>query len=254
MKKILDDNQIISLAKRKKTLTLVVNILSWIVFGIIVLAVLSVLIQTISGQTPNLFGYRYYYVLTSSMSPELEPGDVILSKLYNPEKDSPKIEIGDTITFIIPEGNPNEGALNTHKVITPPYLDEVKGEYYVVTKGVNNLIQDAPTPVTNIQAVMVKKSLPMSKLYRVFLGSNTVLIVLFVIPFALIIGSLIYRLVVTIKKKPSSNIASAGEDEEFKKKVIEDFLNKSKEISIKPLEAEKKSEREDLTDNNNDSK
>lgn len=233
MQNNLDDSKIVSLTKSKKKITLVVNILSWIVFGIIVLAVFSVLIQTISGQTPNLFGYRYYYVLTSSMSPELEPGDVILSKLYNENKDSPKIEIGDVITFIIPEGSPNAGALNTHKVITAPYEDEISGKYFVVTKGVANLVQDAPTPVENIQAIMVRKSISMSKLYGLFIESNTILIVLFVIPFIVIIGSLIYRLVVTIKKKPTTNLINAEEDEEYKKKVILDFLSKTNTDNVK---------------------
>ena len=240
----------------KKGLKLAVNIATWTIFGIIFLAVLSVLIQSIMGVPPNIFGYRFYFVLTSSMSPELEPGDVILSKLYNDQKNSPEIEVGDVVTYIIPEGQPREGFPNTHKVITAPYEDG--GKTYIVTKGVNNVIADPPTPIENVQAVMVNKSTFMSKLYGLFIGGNTLLIILFIVPFLFIIGSLVYRLVVTLKAKPAPKIPPE-DDEEYKKKVIEDYLKKKVESNTDNksmedyLKKNDESNTDNTPDNNNDS-
>jgi len=230
----------------KKGVKLAINIATWVVFIIIFLLVFSVLIQSIMGVTPNLFGYRFYFVLTSSMSPELNPGDVILSKLYNDEKNIPELKVGDVVTYIIPEGQPRAGYPNTHKIITAPYEDE--GKTYIITKGVNNVIADAPTPVENVEAVMVRKSSFMSVLYGWFIGGNTVLIILFIVPFLFIIGSLIYRLVVTLKSKSTQPVPPV-EDEDYKKKVIEDYLknteSKKKEDPDNELPPLSEDEKED---------
>lgn len=233
-------NPIKVLSKRKKTLSLALNILTWVIFGIIAIAVFSVLIQRITGQTPNLFGYRYYYVLTSSMSPELEPGEVILSRVYNEKKDKPEISIGDNVTFVIPDGS-RAGSLNTHKVVTAPYYDESKGSYYIITKGVNNVIADAPTPVLNIQSVMIRKSPMMTQIYGMFLKSNIVLIILFLVPFITIIGSLLFKLFVTLKQKTGANSTIEVTDEEFKKKVIAEYLEKQNKKVLPESESEKTS-------------
>lgn len=233
-------NPIKVLSKRKKTLTFILNIFSWVIFGIIAIAVLSVFIQRITGQTPNLFGYRYYYVLTSSMSPELEPGEVIFSKVYNEKKNKPEISIGDNVTFVIPDGS-RAGSLNTHKVVTSPYYDESKGSSYIITKGVNNAIADAPTPVENIQSVMIRKAPLMTNIYGMFLKSNIVLIILFLVPFITIIGSLLFKLFVTLKQKTSANSTIEITDEEYKKKVIAEYLEKQNNKELPESESEKTS-------------
>lgn len=217
----------ISVDKKKKIIRITVSAVSWAVFIAIVAMFLSVFIQIITKQTPALFGYRFYYVLSDSMSPEIEPGEVIVSKVYNVKKGTPEINVGDIITYIIPEGQDHAGMPNTHKVIKAPY--DNNGEIYLQTKGVHNVISDKPIPITAVQGVMVRKSPFMASVYSLLASKNSIMIIIMIVPPFLTIVSLVYRLVVTIKQKNDEEEKPTPlSEEEYKLKVISDYL-KSKD-------------------------
>ncbi len=89
-----------------------------------------------ASPTKAIFGYRYYTVLTNSMSPKYNIGDVIFVKLTDPED----IEVGDVITF-----NPSRDGDTylTHRV-TEKYDDyEGTGVMCFRTKGDANDSEDS---------------------------------------------------------------------------------------------------------------
>ena len=160
--------------------------------GIALTSVISVIliilfIQIASGRETEIFGYRFYVVMTDSMSPELEPGDVILSKSVNPEN----IRVGDNVTFLGTEGS-QKGLLITHKVITAPYFEEDGG--YIVTQGVKeNSPVDAPVAFENVRAVMLKKLPVLTVIYSLIRRPLGFFIVI-ILPLVLIMLYQLYRI------------------------------------------------------------
>lgn len=107
---------------------------------------LSILISKNSGETPQIFGYQFYRVMSGSMSPTLKIGSVILSK--TPE-DNSALKVGDIITF---EEN---GAVITHRIIEVVKKDGTKYR----TKGDNP--ENSPdiwfVSPDSVKAVFVRK-------------------------------------------------------------------------------------------------
>ena len=83
-----------------------------------------------------LFGYRYYTVLTGSMSPTYKVGDMIFVKLSNDSE----ISVGDVITF-----NPSQDsdAYLTHRVSEKLENYEGTGTTCYRTKGDANDVSDS---------------------------------------------------------------------------------------------------------------
>ena len=101
--------------------------------GIIVAALIFA-----SSQSPSksIFGFRYYTVLTNSMSPEFSVGDMVLVKLRSADA----IEVGDIITF-----NPSSDseAYLTHRVVEKIEDYQGTGVTCFRTKGDANDTEDS---------------------------------------------------------------------------------------------------------------
>lgn len=78
----------------------------------------------------NLFGFKPYIVLSGSMEPNLQVGDMIISKKVKDEQ----INVGDIITF-----EDEGGATVTHRVVDVIIKD---GKKLYQTKGDNNNTKD----------------------------------------------------------------------------------------------------------------
>ncbi|MGB9963319.1 signal peptidase I (plasmid) [Halobacterium sp. MBLA0001] len=101
------------------------------------LAVVAVLLTTVLVAIPGVIGAdASYVVLSNSMEPALETGDVVIVQAVAPGA----IEVGDVITYQRPpdaDGGPNRVS---HRVID---VHEADGELTYQTKGDAN---DAPDP------------------------------------------------------------------------------------------------------------
>ena len=82
---------------------------------------------------PALFGVTPMIVLTDSMEPLINEGDIILSKACNPDS----VQVGDVISFFDP-ASPTDAIL-THRVID---IYEEGGVRYAITAGDNNANSD----------------------------------------------------------------------------------------------------------------
>jgi hypothetical protein len=91
--------------------------------------VILVTVQSVTGGTPNFFGYCYYYIETNSMDGDKDTSfsakTVIISKLIN-DNDYSSLNIGDIITF-----KPNDSSLPSY-VTTETH--RIVGYYYTYNK------------------------------------------------------------------------------------------------------------------------
>lgn len=93
---------------------------------------LSIMFQakTNEDEVPSIFGIKPFMVLSGSMETEIKKGDLIITKIVNPET----LGIDDVIAF-----RDAEGTVTTHRIID---VVERNGETYFITKGDNNSSQD----------------------------------------------------------------------------------------------------------------
>lgn len=98
--------------KNKNTRFTTHNVVSFsaflIVLSVLCYVLISIIVSKQSGETPQIFGYQMYRVNSGSMSPTLNVGAVILSKI---PKDKTKLKVGDIVTF------QRDSVIITHRII-----------------------------------------------------------------------------------------------------------------------------------------
>lgn len=134
--------------------------------------VLFFVFTRIQGNTPSIFGYQILRISSGSMTPELEVGDIILSKK---NVDASSLNTGDVITYIGELGSYADKNI-THKIIEGPY--NVDGTYYMRTKGVANDYIDPEISEDQVLGKMVCKLPLISALYNFFITPFGLIIIL----------------------------------------------------------------------------
>ena len=147
------------------TLDVHISVAAQLKVAIIILsfAVITFLLTRFTGGTPSLFGYTLQRVSSGSMVPELEVGDVILSRNL---REGDALNEGDIITF---DGSDQFGEVNvTHRVIVVPH-DE-NGVVMLQTKGDANDIADDPIEFSRVKSIVLKKLSFLRTIYDMFLS------------------------------------------------------------------------------------
>lgn len=165
----------------KNVFNIVKTILNAIVIAFVICFVLIVCMQRFSNNRLSFFNYRLFTVVSGSMEPSYEIGDVLIAK----EKEASKIKIGDTISYLGSIGQFTDIVI-THRVID---IDVKDGKYYFHTKGDANLIED-PLVVSEdkLYGVVIYKASLLSNVYRL-VATQTGMFIFVVIPILYIIGS-----------------------------------------------------------------
>lgn len=115
---------------RKIIFKIVKNTLFTIALSCLLLTSTYLITMRVKGEQPELFGYKFYVVLTGSMEPEINPGDMVIVKNVNYNS----INVGDIITFTDVHGK----NITTHRVTNI----EFDGETKFITKGDANNTED----------------------------------------------------------------------------------------------------------------
>ncbi|MDR2686686.1 MAG: signal peptidase I [Oscillospiraceae bacterium] len=135
------------LAKKQpsKAVNLVLNLLTFCVVAFVIVG--STVFAFSNDANKNLFGFRFYNVLTPSMQPLFKPGDMIFVKLTDPSN----VKVGDVVTF-----NPSakSTAFLTHRVAELLPAEEAKPAR-MVTKGDFNNAADPPVDLSAVIGVHV---------------------------------------------------------------------------------------------------
>lgn len=212
--------------KAKKILKTVINVLLtiFLLFSVVV-TILAFAAQSNSARIPTIGGKNILTVLSSSMEPTIKKGDIIINKKITLEE-AGKLEKDTVITFSTGDLN-GDGVddINTHRII------EVKtdnsGKTVYVTKGDNNLIADTEnvSPEAVISVWTGTRIAGVGKVLN-FLQQPTGFLVVIVLP---LFAFFIYEIIIFVKKymevkNEGKKVISASEEEEIKKRAIEEFL------------------------------
>lgn len=146
--KIYSDEMIKGKIERQKKRRKIVRCVFYPAALFIVICAMSILYQKAvrKEDDTHLFGFRSYIVLSGSMEPCLQVGDMVVSRQVGGEQ----IETGDIITF-----EDENGAIITHRVTDLIIKD---GKRYYQTKGDHNNAKDTGLiPIDNIKGKYIFK-------------------------------------------------------------------------------------------------
>lgn len=167
--------------KSKKIGKVLLTILR-VIIGIALAAfILVVCLQRFSDNKISFFNFRMFTVVSQSMTPKYDIGDVLISKETEPSK----IQEGDVISYL---GNAGDfsGKVITHRVVGVEKRPD--GKYYYRTKGDANIVEDPIVMEEQLYGVVVYKSVVLSLVYRI-VGTKVGFYLFIILPILFIIGS-----------------------------------------------------------------
>ena len=121
--------------RNNKILKIIKIILNIVIVIFVLLFLLVVCLQRFSDNKLSLFNYRMFTVVSGSMEPEYNIGDVLIAKDVEPST----IEVGDAVSYLGNSGSFKNRVI-THKVIE--IEQDVDGKYIFHTKGIDNPAED----------------------------------------------------------------------------------------------------------------
>lgn len=207
--------ELINKIKENKVLRIIGNILYYMLFIIIILILLVVIIQRVSNNTLSLGGYRIFNIVSASMMPDYEIGDILISKEISPSN----VEIGDDIVYI-GKKIPLQGMTVTHRVIEKK---EENGEYTFRTKGIANEESDPTITGNQIYGKVIYKVQTLSFISKIINNLYAFYFFIFV-PLSIIIIKKITDIVYYLKHKDEDD----NEEEQKEIKVKEESNNENK--------------------------
>lgn len=190
-------------------------------FILCLILIFFILLNIFSMNNKSLFGFRIYRVISGSMQPALQIGDVIIVKKSNNYSERDIITYSNGLTTI------------THRIIAINN-DEV------ITKGDANEVNDKPI---NKEQIVGKFFFRISNfsLFSIILSKNVIyliMIFLLVLIFLLVIGD---RIIKNLRYQ-SSNVKKLKKNKEKNKNLVNKReLNKKDELDILAERMHKKS-------------
>ena len=116
---------------------------------VVALLLIIIVVQKATNNNLSIGGFRVFMIISESMKDEYEIGDILISK----HADAEDINIGDNVTYLGSQGQ-LKGLIITHKVVEK----KQKGsEYYFVTRGIANSIDDPEISYSQIYGKVVYK-------------------------------------------------------------------------------------------------
>ena len=163
-----------------KVLTIIGTVLCIILIPILIMNCILIVKSFTSDEVPSVAGTLPLIVLTDSMYPAIESGDLIICHTEDPEN----IQVGDVIAFFDPAGNGS--SIVTHRVIE---VTEQNGEIAWRTKGDNNNTEDRlPVVASKLVAVYDGTRLAGFGNVALFMQTTPGLIICVVCPILLLVG------------------------------------------------------------------
>ncbi len=206
----------------RKVLSICKKIVDVLLTMFVIAFVLVVCLQRFSNNEISLFSFRMFTVVSGSMEPEYNIGDVLISKEVEPEK----IEVGDDVSYLGKSGTFN-GKVVTHRVIE---IDRDKDNKLVFhTKGLANPAEDPLVYEDQLYGVVVYQAKILSMIYKCVSNPNGMFFFI-VIPILYVIGSeMIYFMLDREEKRRIKLKESKKENDVVEEKVT----TKKKKVSKK---------------------
>lgn len=213
---------------KQKLLTIIGAVLCAILIPILVVNVTLIVKSFVNeDEVPGIGGYSPLFVLTDSMYPEIESGDLIICKAIDPAE----IKVGDVISFFDPEGNGT--SVVTHKVIEILNKD---GALSFRTQGTNNNTPDAlPVPAENLVGIYQFR-VPGAGSVAMFLQTTPGLLVCIVLPIGLFVAYEVIRRRKFDKEKQADTKALLAELEALRAQQAQQNANNNPSPAEEPKE------------------
>jgi len=170
--------------KKLKNKNKIISIVSNIMFIILIITILisAFLFANNNSKDKSILGYRYYTVLTPSMTPSILEGSVVFVKLMAPSE----LKEGDIITY---------SASKDGKIVVTHRIEEIINDedgLRFITKGDANNSTDL-NPVLSSQVIgKVNLSIPYLGNILAYIQKNIWLVVALIIALMIIIEMIFY--------------------------------------------------------------
>ena len=201
----------------KKIIKTVLIILYQILVIMALILTMVIVLQRISANNQSIGGYKIFRVITGSMEPEYEVGEVVISKEVNPKD----IKVGDDIVYLGRVGE-YSGKIIMHNVVAID-TDE-NGDLIFHAKGLqSNSVEDPQIREEQIYGVVIYTSSILTILYD--LATNIYSIFAIVIILVLNVFIAFNTPKKTKKKRKTRKIANTGDtlDEDLSEEDIEEM-------------------------------
>ena len=164
--------------KNNKVLRILAMIIKAIISFFIIIVVSIIFIQRISDNKLTLGGYSIYTIITESMVPKYNVGDMVIAKKIP----ITELKVNDDIVYL---GNKNDfaGKIVTHQIIE---IEKTGNELYFHTKGIANMIEDPLVEENQILGKVIMKGTILSLISKIVNNPYGFYFVIFV-PFAILL-------------------------------------------------------------------
>lgn len=193
--------------KQNKFLNVIWNIIYTILVILVLLILVVVALQRFSNNKIALGGFRIFNIVTESMVPVYNVGDVILDK----QVDIKDLKKGDDITY---QGKTGDfaGRIVTHRIESIEQNED--GTYKIITKGIANSLEDPEITGNDVQGKVIYKFWTLSLLSKIIYKDLKSMYFLIFIPIAVIIFINIRKIYLSIFNKDEND--SNSEDDSKK--------------------------------------
>lgn len=217
----------------KKIVKIILKIAYQILIVMCVILTIIIVMQKVSNSNRTILGYRIFRVITGSMEPEYDIGEVVICKEIEPED----IKIGDDIVYLGQYGEYN-GKIIMHEV-TAIDKDE-KGNLNFHAKGLHTAsVEDPQIKTSQILGVVKFKSQILTILYKLATSMYSAFIIITVLVLNVFIsfklsGKQEIQQLNEVNEEiiePESETESEENEQEVEKDVEQDSEENSEEIN-----------------------
>ncbi len=169
--------------------------ISVLLIAIVIFLVLFSVISVISiknNKVPFLFGFASVEIVSGSMSPVYNAGDVLVIKKVSADD----IKVGDVISFISTDPN-IKGSINTHRVVDIT-SDKENGIIFTTKGDANKTNDEYPVYQENLVGKVVLKNTLFSKLFSV-LRSQWGFFCIIMLPLLAVLGISVHQFSSAVK-------------------------------------------------------
>lgn len=237
--------------KTKKVLKIVGNVFIWVFVAFAVLVTILVFASNSDADgVPAISGKCFINIISDSMEPTINEGDVIIGRKLLPEEKT-TLKLDDIITFRTDlDGDGNE-EFNSHRIVGINYAADGVTPVSYDTKGdnpVTNPVKDRdPVSCQKVIAIYTETRIPLLGSFLSFLQTSLGFFLVILLPLvALFIYQLIKFIIAFSAVRGKTAKLSADEEAEIKQRAIEEYIRLQNET--KAAEEAKKAEPEIKTE------
>ena len=206
----------------KKILKIALKILYQIFMVFCALLILIIVFQKVTDNNKSIAGYRIFRVITGSMEPEYEIGQVVISK----EIPADEIKVGDDIVYLGKTGE-YSGKIIMHEVVQIDHKED--GSLNFHAKGLHSAsVEDPLISESQIYGVVKVKSAILTLLYKLATSIYSAFIIITVLVLNVFISfkfpgnGKMQQLSEYVENDEYEEDVEEYEDEEFDVEVVEE--------------------------------